>query len=101
MQRILVGPDSAGAEPGPACYGRGGEQATVTDADLAIGKIDPDCFAGGKIAVDPARAAAALTRAVGDRPGGKTATTAPNGITETADRKRAKPARSDATRRGR
>ena len=41
LQRILVGPDSAGAEPGPACYGRGGTEPTVTDADLAIGKIDP------------------------------------------------------------
>ena len=53
LQRIQVGPDSAGAEPGPACYGRGGTEATVTDADLAIGKIDPVRFAGGKIAVDP------------------------------------------------
>ena len=52
LQRILVGPDSAGAEPGPACYGRGGTEPTVTDADLAIGKIDPARFAGGKIAID-------------------------------------------------
>ena len=100
MQRILVGPDSAGAEPGPACYGRGGEQATVTDADLAIGKIDPDCFAGGKIAVDPARAAAALTRAVGDRLGGKTATQAAIGITEIVDENMANAARVHAIERG-
>ena len=65
LQRILVGPDSAGAEPGPACYGRGGTEPTVTDADLAIGKIDPARFAGGKIAIDPAKAEAAL--AAGDR----------------------------------
>ncbi len=41
MGRVAVGPDSAGADPGPACYGRGGEEATVTDADVALGRIDP------------------------------------------------------------
>ncbi len=53
LQRIQVGPDSAGAEPGPACYGRGGREPTVTDADVAIGKIDIARFAGGKIALHP------------------------------------------------
>src|SRR5215472_16801616 len=65
LQRILVGPDSAGAEPGPACYGRGGSEPTVTDADLVIGKIDPARFAGGKIAIDPERAERALAAGVG------------------------------------
>ncbi|MBO0740776.1 MAG: hydantoinase/oxoprolinase family protein [Hyphomicrobiaceae bacterium] len=67
LQRILVGPDSAGAEPGPACYGRGGGEPTVTDADLVIGKIDPARFAGGKIAIDPERAERALGTGVGSK----------------------------------
>jgi N-methylhydantoinase A len=65
MGRIAVGPDSAGATPGPASYGQGGAQATVTDANLALGKIDPDRFAGGRIALQPERGAAALARDVG------------------------------------
>lgn len=51
---ILVGPGSAGAEPGPACYGRGGTQPTVTDAALLIGILDPDGFAGGELTLDSA-----------------------------------------------
>ena len=47
MGRITVGPESAGAEPGPACYGRGGTHPTVTDADLVLGRIDPARFAAG------------------------------------------------------
>ena len=66
MRRLRVGPASAGAEPGPACYGRGGERATVTDANLVLGKLDPERFAGGRIALQPERAAAALARDVGD-----------------------------------
>ena len=46
---LRVGPHSAGSEPGPACYGRGGEQATVTDASVVLGYIDPDYFAGGTL----------------------------------------------------
>ena len=68
MRRLRVGPASAGAEPGPACYGRGGERATVTDANLVLGKLDPERFAGGRIALHPERAAAALARDVGERP---------------------------------
>ncbi|MCP3688503.1 MAG: hydantoinase/oxoprolinase family protein, partial [Gammaproteobacteria bacterium] len=49
LRQIRVGPESAGSEPGPACYGRGGEQPAVTDADLLLGKLDPDNFAGGSI----------------------------------------------------
>ena len=52
LKRIAVGPDSAGSQPGPACYGRGGSAPTVTDADLVLGRIDPREFAGGKIALD-------------------------------------------------
>jgi N-methylhydantoinase A len=47
-----VGPQSAGADPGPACYGRGGEEPTVTDADLLLGYLDPDFFLGGRMSLD-------------------------------------------------
>jgi N-methylhydantoinase A len=65
LGRINVGPQSAGAEPGPACYGRGGNHATVTDADLALGRLDPTRFAGGDIQLQPERARAALLDAIG------------------------------------
>jgi len=56
LGRIVVGPDSAGSEPGPVCYGRGGEEPTVTDADVVLGRIDPTTFSGGKITLDVAGA---------------------------------------------
>ncbi|HEX3172427.1 MAG TPA: hydantoinase/oxoprolinase family protein, partial [Burkholderiales bacterium] len=62
LERVQVGPDSAGSEPGPACYARGGEHATVTDADCAMGLLDPQRFAGGKVELETARAEAAVTR---------------------------------------
>jgi N-methylhydantoinase A len=65
LARVNVGPDSAGAEPGPACYGRGGDAATVTDADLVLGRLDARYFAGGSIELIPDRAAAAVEQAVG------------------------------------
>jgi N-methylhydantoinase A len=64
--RLTVGPRSAGSTPGPAAYGRGGADATVTDSDLVAGYIDPGAFAEGRIPIDRDLAAAALTRAVGD-----------------------------------
>jgi len=60
---LVVGPASAGADPGPACYGRGGMQPTVTDADLALGRIPPGLAFGGLDALDTAAADAALARA--------------------------------------
>ncbi len=57
-----VGPESAGAEPGPACYGRGGTEPTVTDADLVLGYLDPGFFLGGEMRLAPERARAALGR---------------------------------------
>jgi N-methylhydantoinase A len=57
---LKVGPHSAGSEPGPACYGRGGTAPTVTDANLLLGYLDPDFFAGGTIAVSPDLARRAL-----------------------------------------
>ena len=65
LGRIAVGPESAGADPGPACYGRGGAAPTVTDADVALGRIDPVEFSDGRIALDAAAAEEALTRDVG------------------------------------
>jgi N-methylhydantoinase A len=65
LKRIRIGPDSAGAEPGPACYGRGAREPTVTDADLELGRIDPAAFSGGRIKLDPAAAHDALERSVG------------------------------------
>src|SRR5271165_2759367 len=64
LKRITVGPDSAGADPGPACYGRGGTAATVTDADLLLGRIDPTGFSGGRMVLDRVAAEAALRREV-------------------------------------
>ena len=58
---LHVGPNSAGADPGPVCYGKGGDAPTVTDADLILGYIDADNFAGGSIKLDRAAAAAAIT----------------------------------------
>lgn len=58
--RLLVGPESAGADPGPACYGRGGNRPTVTDADLLLGRITPARFAGGRLALDRDAAAQAI-----------------------------------------
>ena len=54
MGLLQVGPESAGADPGPACYGRGGENPTVTDADLVLGYLDPDYFLGGTMPLDKA-----------------------------------------------
>ncbi len=68
---LKVGPDSAGSEPGPACYGRGGSQPTVTDANLLLGYLDAAKFAGGSMRLDPDAAAAAvggLAQALGITP---------------------------------
>jgi N-methylhydantoinase A len=61
-----VGPRSAGSVPGPACYGRGGEEPTVTDAALALGFIDPEYFLGGTMEVDRGLAEAAVTAKIGE-----------------------------------
>jgi N-methylhydantoinase A len=65
LGRIEVGPESAGSEPGPACYGRGGERPTVTDANLLLGRLDPASFAGGSLRLDAGAAEACLARDVG------------------------------------
>jgi N-methylhydantoinase A len=67
MSRISVGPESAGSEPGPACYGRGGTMPTVTDADAVLGRIDPAAFAGGKMVLDVEASKSAITAELGQR----------------------------------
>ncbi|MGD0452079.1 MAG: hydantoinase/oxoprolinase family protein [Solirubrobacteraceae bacterium] len=62
---LRVGPESSGADPGPACYGRGGARPTVTDAALALGYVDPDRFLGGAMALDPRAAETALGELAG------------------------------------
>ena len=59
---LKIGPESAGAEPGPACYGQGGDQPTVTDANLLLGYLDPRYFLGGRMALDTAAAESAMAR---------------------------------------
>lgn len=65
---LQVGPQSAGAVPGPACYGQGGAEATITDANVVLGRLDPGFFLGGQMRLDPGLAAAALEQ-LGDRLG--------------------------------
>ena len=65
MGLLTAGPKSASSDPGPACYGRGGQEPTVTDADLVLGRIEPSRFAGGLLGLSEDAAAAALDRAVG------------------------------------
>jgi N-methylhydantoinase A len=79
MGLLQVGPESAGADPGPACYGRGGENPTVTDADLVLGYLDPDYFLGGTMPLDKAASEKALAEKVA-KPLGTTAVGAAFGI---------------------
>jgi N-methylhydantoinase A len=96
LGRILVGPDSAGSVPGPACYGRGGTAPTVTDADAALGRLDPARFAGGSITLDVSRAEAAIA---GGLPGYGAAQGAV-GIAEIVDETMANAARVHAVENG-
>ena len=70
---IVVGPDSAGADPGPICYGRGGSEPTITDANVVLGYISPDWFNGGSMHLDAEAAAAGIKRAIADPLGMSTA----------------------------
>ena len=76
---LRVGPQSAGAAPGPACYGKGGTHATVTDAFMCLGYLNPEYFLGGRMALDPERAREALRLCVAD-PMGMTINEAAVGI---------------------
>lgn len=98
MRQIRVGPESAGSEPGPACYGRGGERPAVTDADLVLGKLDPENFAGGSIRLQPAVSEQVLT-ILGD-PLEMDATDAAYGVAEVVDENMANAARVHAVENG-
>lgn len=80
---LRVGPQSAGARPGPACYGAGGTEPTVTDANLLLGRLDPDYFLGGRMPLDPERALEAVDTVA--RPLGMTAEEAAAAIVEIVD----------------
>jgi N-methylhydantoinase A len=95
LGRIAVGPESAGADPGPACYGRGGDKPAVTDANLVLGRYDPAHFAGGSMVLDTSAARAALDGAVGDRLGLTTGMAA-LGVIEMVDEAMANAARAHA-----
>jgi N-methylhydantoinase A len=94
--RLAVGPHSAGSEPGPACYGRGGVKPTVTDADLLLGRIDPAQFAGGTLALDPALSA----RAMAQLADGAAPETLALGVSEIVDETMASAARVHAVEQG-
>lgn len=99
LNQIRVGPESAGSEPGPACYGRGGERPAVTDADLILGKLDPDHFAGGAIPLSPENSEKALVDVLGkklDMP----ALEAAWGLAEVVDENMANAARVHAVENG-
>jgi len=100
LRRISVGPDSAGSEPGPACYGRGGTAPTVTDANLVLGRIDGDKFAAGRMPLDGTRATAALEAGIGVHLG-MDAFWAAAGVSEIVEENMANAARVHAIERGR
>lgn len=95
---LRVGPRSAGARPGPACYGRGGTEPTVTDANLVLGRIDPDGFAGGQMTLDTDRA----VKAVGElgETFGLDAVAMAEGICDVANSKMAQAIRTITVSRG-
>ncbi len=99
LGRITVGPDSAGAQPGPAAYGRGGTEATITDADIVLGRIDVEDFAGGHITLQPDRSNTAVAGAVG-RPLDLTDAAAASGICEIVDETMSNAARILAVEEG-
>jgi N-methylhydantoinase A len=99
LNRISVGPDSAGAEPGPACYGHGGRDATVTDADLLMGRLDPDYFAAGNMVLSLDAAKTAMDRSVA-APLGLDISMAAYGVSELVGETMASAARVHATEWG-
>jgi N-methylhydantoinase A len=99
LRRLRVGPESAGARPGPAAYGSGGVEPTVTDADLVLGYLDPAFFLGGRMRLDGDAAARAIAERVG-RPLGLDLVEAAWGIHQLANESMASAARIHAIERG-
>jgi N-methylhydantoinase A len=99
MRQIRVGPHSAGSEPGPACYNRGGEAPTITDANLLLGRLDADNFAGGAMRLSVDNAASATAKVIG-APLNMDAATAAYGVCEVVDENMANAGRVHAVESG-
>ncbi len=99
LKRIQIGPESAGSDPGPAGYSRGGTKATVTDADIVLGRLDPHYFAGGQIRLDTEAAVSAVTQSVAN-PLELSVPQAAFGISEIVDENMSSAARSHAAESG-
>ncbi|WP_428670240.1 hydantoinase/oxoprolinase family protein [Reyranella sp.] len=99
MKRITVGPESAGSDPGPACYRLGGSRPAVTDANVVLGRIDPDRFAGGSIQLDASLSKQALDTHVGT-PLDLDTTLSAFGVSEVVEENMANAARVHAVERG-
>ncbi|MBD5772332.1 hydantoinase/oxoprolinase family protein [Marinomonas colpomeniae] len=99
MRQIRVGPKSAGSEPGPACYQRGGEHPTVTDANLLLGRLDPDLFAGGEIKLSVPMAKEAMRQKVASK-ADLNEEQAAFGVTEVVDENMANAARVHTVENG-
>jgi N-methylhydantoinase A len=99
MGLLKVGPDSAGADPGPACYGAGGQEPTVTDADLLLGYLDADFFLGGRMRLDVEAARRAIETRVA-QPMGLSVTEAAWGIHRVVNENMAAAARVHGIERG-
>ena len=99
MKQIRVGPESAGSEPGPACYNKGGNKPAVTDADLVLGKLDPENFAGGSIKLNTSSSKEVLQNIIGNSLEMDTVTSA-FGLVEVVDENMANAARVHAVENG-
>ena len=99
MKRIQVGPQSAGSDPGPVCYGRGGEESTVSDADAVMGKLYPKFFAGGDLTLDVDAAKVAIEEQIGI-PLGLDVFAAANSVAEVVDENMAAAAKAHSSEWG-
>lgn len=97
--RLQIGPDSAGADPGPVCYGRGGEEVTITDANALLGRLNPTAILGGDLSIDLDRAEAVIEERIAD-PLGLSTTEAAAGILRVVDDKMKKEMQLALTKRG-
>jgi N-methylhydantoinase A len=96
---LAVGPESAGAVPGPACYGRGGEQPTITDCNLLLGLLSPDNFLGGRLRLDEAAARTSIETGIA-QPLAMDATASAEGVIRIIDTKMAEAIKAISTMRG-